>query len=197
MNTLLNLIDIHNDDYPCNHTIGFYGELTGGKTTCAKTAALLLQAFYNVQVCSFARDVKRIAKEFGWDGDKDDNGRKLLQVVGTEAGRSYDSNVWIKYAFNHLENIFDIDKKSSNIAIFDDLRFINEVKWIKYNGGIIIKVEDPRTKDSNMMKHISEKGIPDGSEDFIIQNDFNIFRLIQDIYVLLNKLGFTTLKAKI
>jgi len=195
MNSLLNDIDIYKGQYPCKHTLGFYGELTGGKTTSAKTAALLLQAFYNVKVCSFALDVKSIARDFGWDGSKDAKGRRLLQVIGTEAGREYDPDVWIKYAFIYLNNIFDLDTKERNIAIFDDLRFVNEVKWIKHNGGIIIKVVDGKVKDEKEIAHASEKGISDVFTDYTIHNDLNIFHLVRDMYILLTRLGFTTLKA--
>jgi len=188
-------IDINKDNYPCAYTIGFFGELTGGKTTAAKTAELLLQAFYNVKVCSFARDVKRIAKSFGWDGSKDAKGRRLLQVIGTEAGRAYDADLWIKLTFMHMLDIFDYSDKNNNIVMFDDLRFVNEAEWIRSRGGVIIQVVDNKVKNDVAMSHASEKGIPDCYADLIIRNDLNIFHLVQDMHLLLNRLGFRTLKA--
>lgn len=183
-------------DYPCKYTIGFCGLLTGGKSTSARAVQFLLTPFYNAKVCSFAYDVYRIAYEFGWDGKKDDKGRKLLQWVGTEVGRNYDPNVWIKYAFKRMRSNFIRENKESNVALFDDLRFVNEVEWIKNNKGVIIKVTDNKTKDTELSKHVSESGVPDQFIDYEIRNNYNIFHLMSQLYAILKRLGFKTLKGE-
>lgn len=44
----------------------------------------------------FAFDLKNIAeKYFNWDGEKDDRGRHLLQLLGTEVGRNYFQEIWL------------------------------------------------------------------------------------------------------
>ncbi len=69
-----------------------------GKTTLAE---MLLEEFNKdvdtlASIVPMAKEIKRIAREdFGWDGKKDENGRRLLQVLGTEAGRMYDENIWV------------------------------------------------------------------------------------------------------
>lgn len=188
-------IDIDNPvDYPCKYTIGFCGILTSGKSVSARAVQFLLTPFYDVKICSFAYDVKRIAYEFGWDGEKDAKGRKLLQFIGTEVGRGYDANLWVKYALKRMSATFIDINKENNIVVFDDVRFINEVEWIKNNKGIIIRVEDNKSKNADEIDHDSERGVPEQFVDFTIRNNYNIFHLMSQLYAILNRLGFKTLK---
>lgn len=180
-------------EYPCEYTFGFCGMMTAGKSTFARAAQFLLTPFYDAQVCSFAYDVYRIAYEFGWDGKKDEKGRKILQLIGTEVGREYDADVWLKYALMRLKKKFS--SKEGNVALFDDLRFVNEVEWIKDNGGTIIKVTDNEPKDTKALLHESENGIPDQFVDFEIVNNYNILDTIEQLHGILNGVGLKTLKA--
>ena len=179
-------------EYPCEHTFGFCGIMTAGKSTFAKAAQFLLTPFHDAQVCSFAYDVYRIAYEFGWDGKKDEKGRKLLQFIGTEVGRKYDIDIWLKYALMRLNEKFD--NKEGNVAVFDDIRFLNEVEWINDNGGTIIKVKDNEPKDTKALLHESENGIPDQFVDFVVINNYNILDTIEQVHGILNEVGLKTLR---
>jgi len=86
---------------------------------------------------AFADRVKELAFAFGWDGNKDEKGRKLLQQLGTDVGRTYNQNIWIDYLKNQIkEDIFKQIKSSGfiendiNIVITDG-RFINEITEMK------------------------------------------------------------------
>jgi len=58
------------------------------------------------KVLHFAEPVKEIAKTcFGWDGKKDERGRRLLQLIGTEVGRGYNPDIWVDKARNRLQRI--------------------------------------------------------------------------------------------
>jgi hypothetical protein len=107
--------------------------LLSGKAGAGKTySAKILNDYFkskelNVITASFALGIKKLAKDFiGWDGKKDERGRKLLQTLGTEVGRAYNPNCWIEYLFGYLEN-------SSNfpydVIIIDDWRFPNEYEY--------------------------------------------------------------------
>ena len=69
---------------------------------------------------------------------KDKISRKLLQIVGTEEGRNvYGNDIWI----NTLETWLNIYKsRGVKRFIISDVRFQNEVDWIKKMGGHVIKV---------------------------------------------------------
>jgi dephospho-CoA kinase len=112
--------------------IGFTGKMQNGKSL---SASLIKNINNNYQICSFGNRVKEIATELGWNGKKDKNGRKILQYLGTEVGRLIDDKYWI----NELDKyIKDNDLK---YILIDDVRFQNELNYIKNNGGIIIHIE--------------------------------------------------------
>ena len=69
------------------------------------------------------------------------NTRRLLQIEGTENGRNVlGENVWI----NYLDNWITV-YKSRGIEHFicTDVRFKNELEYIKKSGGIVIKIDAP------------------------------------------------------
>lgn len=181
-----------------NNIIGITGQLTAGKSTLARAMQFLLTPFYNVHIMSFARDVKAIANLFGWDGKKDDKGRKLLQLIGTEVGREYMPDLWIKYLIKNALLEMNPTTKHKNIIIIDDLRFENEAEWLKqYFNSAIIKVmdiEDPNKKVG--LEHVSEKGIDPKFITFEVINDMDAFRLIKDAHKILWQLNYKTLSVK-
>ena len=104
------------------------GKARNGKDIFAQYMANCLYEEHgkNTQIIHFAEGVKEVARSIGWDGEKDQNGRALLQFVGTEWGRKkIAKNVWIKKAEQKIYN-------STDIAIFPDARFVNEITyWIE------------------------------------------------------------------
>lgn len=99
---------------------GFMGV---GKTTTAK---LLSDLYDNCVILSFASMVKRIAFEyFGWDGNKNIRGRKLLQNIGY-AGRKYNPDIWANYLLDEAKEHF----LQGKIILVDDWRYINELEVI-------------------------------------------------------------------
>ncbi len=82
--------------------------------------------------CSFAGPLKRIAREqFGWDGEKDDRGRRLLQVLGTEAGREYDPDIWVKHLLKEV---------APSGCVVTDCRFPNELDALRGAGFTCLRV---------------------------------------------------------
>ena len=108
------------------------GRAGEGKTTftdfCIDT---LLEKYQRIgKKVSFAQGVKKIAREFGWDGLKSESGRKLLQMVGN-IGRQYNLNIWANMALTDIQYI----KKyiGADIVFIDDWRFTNEGLLISDN----------------------------------------------------------------
>lgn len=80
--------------------------------------------------------LSEIVGEVGWTAAKlEPEVRRLLQVLGTEAGRDiHGSNCWVDAA------VRDIESSESNRIVITDARFGNEVAMIRRMGGIIIHV---------------------------------------------------------
>ena len=102
----------------------------------------------------FAKALKRIAFDLGWDGKKDERGRKLLQLLGTDVCRNcIADDYWIKKWVEQYE-----DAPTNAHIIADDVRFINEVEAIVLRNGITFKVTGRKYDDVDS-GHPSEKGI--------------------------------------
>lgn len=101
------------------------GKIGSGKSFLAKHVQ---ESLKDSTIISFATPVKEIAtKHFGWDGKKDERGRKLLQTIAHEAGRVYDPNIWVEKAadwFIHNDTEF-----LQSVIIFDDNRYQNEIDY--------------------------------------------------------------------
>jgi dephospho-CoA kinase len=131
----------------------------------------------NYKRFAMADPIKVIATEhFGWDGNKDDKGRKLLQILGTEAGRKYNNDIWIDKVVANLYNYFIIDNNDK--AVITDCRFFNELEKLKTFSknnnisSITIKITRPGFVD--FTGHESEKNINKMDFDFEIINDGDI-----------------------
>jgi hypothetical protein len=126
--------------------IAFAGLAQSGKTTAANFIP-------GVKILSFADPVKQIAlSSFNWDGVKDEKGRRLLQVIGTECGRAYDNDIWIKKMRDQIK----IYTPLYNVIAIDDCRFDNESELVKELGGIVIEILRPGCVPDG---HASEQGI--------------------------------------
>jgi hypothetical protein len=108
----------------------FSGKAGVGKTYCSDMMARLTDEAGLTHFKSlFAYGVKRTAKCMGWDGQKDDKGRHLLQEIG-KLGRLYDPDLWAKSAFSFIENS---DGYPYDCVFIDDWRFKNEYHYIGMN----------------------------------------------------------------
>jgi len=78
---------------------------------------------------------------------KDTETRKKLQEIGTELGRDkYGKDIWIKIVYNWIKLYVSRGIKR---FIITDVRFENEVQFIKHMKGVIIRIYAP---DRNMIK---------------------------------------------
>ncbi len=173
----------------------FAGNLKTGKNYVAEKLFIPLLPFKNTLVMGFADHFKidainkenlKYEKVFG---EKDDETRKQLQLMGTENGRDkYGQDIWI--------NIVDTWMKIYNERgverfIITDLRFKNEYEYLKSKNAKIIKIEAPNRQKENLkgqdlqvLNHRSETELNDIEFDYIINNDYND-KIIEDLKCLI------------
>jgi hypothetical protein len=104
------------------------GKAGVGKTTAAK----FIQDYLAKDITGysylahFATGVKMVSYLMGWDGQKDEKGRRLLQEVGN-VGRQYKEDAWADFMMKHLKE--QVPDELLDIIIVDDWRFPNEAKY--------------------------------------------------------------------
>lgn len=124
----------------------------------------------------FATWVKQTAYAIGWDGVKDDAGRKLLQDIG-KVGRDYDQNTWAKLTMN---NIMDKPNFPYDVVVIDDWRFPNELSYIVDNEPLYktikIRIESKDREilsGSDLYNDVSETSLDGSAFDYVIYNSIH------------------------
>lgn len=133
---------------------------------------------------------------------KSDYTRQLLQKEGTEIGRNIlGSDIWIKY--HHTWSQIHMSRGIDTIVTCD-VRFKNELDYIKKQNGLLIKVVAPERNERRLQQesggdlliyhriktHQSEcdlDDIEDSQFDYIINNDDDIIFDYTQIYRFLDK----------
>lgn len=117
--------------------------------------------------------VQNVIDYFGWDGYKEsqhgDEIRRLLQRLGTEAGRQVlGEDIWVDTIFNKSVAREDI--------VISDCRYKNEANAIeqRYDGDIW-RIERPGVRPAN--SHISETDLDDWNFAYTINNSSTIAAL--------------------
>ena len=134
--------------------IGICGAARAGKTTFGDFLYERLQSLNTKpRIRPFAGPVKMIASTMGWNGVKDDKGRRLLQLLGTECGREcIGPDVWVDIWLRNI-GVF-LNTADHYTIIADDVRFANEAAAIRKLGGTIFRVTRPGCEQSG---HPSER----------------------------------------
>ena len=133
--------------------------------------------------------------------------RRVLQHLGTEGGRAIDEDVWIRYAVNNINkelsqkgacykpNLGFYKSPDSNdikAVVISDVRFINEIRFLKKEGGALIRVKRPGAGlEGKFGMHQSEvemSAISDSEFDFILTNDGTLEDLEREANIILNKI---------
>lgn len=108
--------------------IYFVGKAGSGKTTLSQ----YLIDNYNYQVAKFAYPVYMIAEKYFNMKNKN---RRLLQVIGTEAGRDcINQDIWVnrfKEDITIVNKVFEIMDMDKPKFVMDDCRFPNEHKILQ------------------------------------------------------------------
>lgn len=92
--------------------------------------------------------------------------RHMAQSLGTEWGRSLQSDFWLRIAGSYLAD--QIAMGGSHFCI-SDVRFYNEAEWVREQGGVIWRVE--RDEVAPVREHASELQMASIEADTVIDNN--------------------------
>lgn len=186
------------------------GKARSGKDSFYKIAKEYIEANYTDYVpikLAFADEVKNVAKEIGWNGEKDAKGRSGLQMIGDGARNYFDEDVWIKKLIRSLYLIFhskyyinkDTPKEQESIIFITDCRYLNEILKIKEWAGVYTPLKTIRITRPYYDNGLTEEQKNNKSEtgldyynnfDTVIVNDGSFEYYKQEvIYALKSVLG--------
>ena len=165
------------------------GHAMNGKDTVASILRDELESEgARVLIAHFADAVKYVCKTFfGWNGQKDEKGRTLLQYVGTDVVRKQDPNFWIVF----LADILSFFTGNWDYVLIPDTRFPNEVdtmrlvfdaKHLRVNRP---NFESPLTEEQR--RHPSETALDGYYADYIIENDGDLDKLKNSVEVFMKE----------
>jgi len=168
--------------------IGIAGRAGSGKSEVAR---MVIDSGDDVWAVPFAGPLKEIAThQFGWDGEKDARGRRLLQMLGTDVGRAYDPQIWVKKFRDRIDTL----RLWHGIrwVVSDDVRFENEAAEIHRMGGVVVRVNRPiidGVTDCPPDDHVSEQPLPQDCIDYTIRNDGTLEQLRGLVDLVLREIG--------
>ena len=143
--------------------------------------------------------VKWVIRDFfNWNGEKDEQGRHLLQYIGTDVIRKNFPNFWtgivagLLAAFDN-ENLFDV-------ALVPDARFENEVEITMetISDSICVRVNRANADGSEWInptltdeqrRHPSETSLDHYVFDYVIHNDEGLETLKESAQTILKDIG--------
>ena len=154
--------------------IAISGKAGHGKDTVAEMLRTCLTAAgKKVLVTHYADLLKHICKSFfGWDGEKDEHGRWLLQYVGTDVVRRKQPDFWVNFVISILR-LFDGEW---DYVLIPDARFPNEIERIREAGFDVMHLRVTRPGyigklTEEQKKHPSETALDKVGCDMQIIND--------------------------
>ena len=158
--------------------IAFAGKAGVGKSTVANVFKSCMNSNnpYNnnsIQIIPFAKEIKIQAKILGWDGNKDEKGRKLLQDITKPIKAYHGQNHYAEVVFEEALRC------NPDFLVIDDLRFKVEANFLKEKAEegkckvIFVKVENKNlvsglTKEAQA--DVSENDLNDFKFDYVIDN---------------------------
>lgn len=138
---------------------------------------------YKVMTTHYGDLVKYICGTyFGWDGNKDEAGRTLLQHVGTDIVRKKNPDFWVDF----IASILTYFDGNWDYVLIPDVRFKNEIRNIKDTGIDTVHLRVIRdnyegTLTEEQKKHPSETALDDVSADVVIKNNGTVSELSETL----------------
>ena len=162
------------------------GHARAGKDTIAD----ILEKEYGAQVFAFADSIKDIARKMGWDGKKDERGRKLLQTLGTEVGRAYDKDVWVNMCIAEMKQMQVLHNFTGfpKLFVVSDCRFPNEITRVKQEFKEVYTIRISRGTEEHM-SHSSETSLDGFTFDSHIDNNGTLEELEKSVEKVMNSIG--------
>jgi hypothetical protein len=155
-----------------SNIISLSGKAEHGKDLTASILKEKLESKgYEVLIIHYADLVKYLAKQyFGWDGQKDQKGRTLLQWLGTDVVRKKKPNYWVDF----VKGFVELFKDKYDYVLIPDCRFPNEVELWKQDGWDITALHIERLDYENHLtpdqrNHPSETALDNYKFDYYIK----------------------------
>lgn len=132
----------------------------------------------NVSILHNAAAVKTIAKNFfGWDGIKDEKGRRLLIDISNVA-YNYDDYFWERKTENNIIPLYD------EIIVIPDFRYTKTNQYFRGKGYRVITVYIEMDKDINDINNEVKNDLTEQKQDikfdYEIVNEYgNVEKLIE------------------
>lgn len=149
------------------------GKAEHGKDTLAgMMKEVLEQKGERVLITHYGDLVKYVARTFfSWDGLKNEEGRTLLQYIGTDKVRQKNVNFWVEF----IAEILDIFSDRWDVVLIPDCRFANEIDVLLNNGFSVTSVRINRENHvsaltPDQLSHASETSVDDIIADYIVTN---------------------------
>lgn len=136
-----------------------------------------------VLIAHYADLLKYITKTFfGWNGEKDDKGRTILQKVGTDVIRKIEPDYWVDFISGFLK----LFPNEWDYVLVPDARFPNEIDKMKYDGWDVFSIRVNRIDfESDLTEeqksHISETALDDFTFDYYINSKSGIESLRKEV----------------
>lgn len=124
--------------------------------------------------------VQDVVDAVGWEAGKKMHSELRLaqQKMGTEVGRMiFGENVWVDIVDRQIV------QSSHDKFVITDVRFPNELAWLKRTGGTAVYVKRPGVGPVN--DHVSDAGLPEDEFDYVIDNDGDLDDLDRKVAELL------------
>ena len=153
--------------------IAISGKAQHGKDTTAAILKELLEADgYRVLTVHYADLLKQICRSFfGWDGQKNAEGRHILQYVGTDIIREKHPDYWVDFVIGIL-NMFPDEW---DYVLIPDCRFPNEIDRLREAGFDTIHIRVVRLGftsplTAQQQAHPSETALDRTIPDYTVHN---------------------------
>ena len=162
----------------------------GKDTTASIMASTLRERGFRVLVAHYADLLKYICKMFfGWDGKKDEDGRQLLQYVGTDVIRAQDQNFWVRF----IGSVLNLFPDEWDFVLIPDTRFPNEISAMNGYGFDVSLLRVIRDGFDNGLtekqkNHPSETSLDGVKADYTIHNNGPMSDLIVDVHNLIDSM---------
>ena len=160
------------------------GKAQHGKDSVGRYMRDILEEHGNsVLIAHYADLLKYICKQFfAWDGNKDEDGRTLLQYVGTDKVRAASPDYWA----NFIASLLHIFRDEWDYVIIPDCRFPNEYEIYEHFGidatlVRVIRTNFESTLTYDQKNHISETALDAYDWDAIIVNDGSLDNLRKNV----------------
>ena len=156
------------------------GHAQSGKDTSAQIIRKILWGYGEKVLITHNADLLKFICEkfFGWDGNKDERGRPMLQYIGTDVIRTQEPDFWVGFIIRILR--FFPDKW--DYVIIPDCRFPNEINLLRDEGFDVTHIRIERAVTPNGLTgeqaaHSSETALDGVAADVVIKNDGSIVDL--------------------